>query len=89
MHCWEGTCQEARHPHETLLERVWSGRSNGGTKFVRTFVKQPRGKLGDATAERAWIFNVRGVGYDREAWTAMAATFMHAEDANPDDGARH
>ena len=75
MHCSEGTCPEPRHPHETLLERVWSGRSNGGTKFVRTFVKQPRGKLGDAAAERAWIFNVRGVGYDREAWMLFGVQF--------------
>ena len=58
-------------------------------EVVRAFVKQLRGKLGDAAAERAWIFNVRGVGYDHEAWTAMAATSMHAEDDDPDDGARH
>ena len=48
---------------ETLLDRVWAGRSNGDTKVVRAFVKQLRQKLGDDAANPAWIFNVRGVGY--------------------------
>ena len=48
---------------ETLLDRIWAGRSNGDTKVVRAFVKQLRQKLGDDAANPAWIFNVRGVGY--------------------------
>ena len=31
----------------------------------------------------------RRIGYDREAWTAMAAASMHAEDDDPGDGAWH
>ena len=48
---------------ETLLDRIWAGRSNGDTKVVRAFVKQLHQKLGDDAANPAWIFNVRGVGY--------------------------
>ena len=48
---------------ETLLDRVWAGRSNDDTKVLRAFVKQLRRKLGDDAANPAWIFNVRGVGY--------------------------
>lgn len=29
----------------------------------------------------------RRLGYDREAWTAMAAASMHAEDDDPESGA--
>ena len=49
--------------YETLQKRVWGGRRTGAAKVVRVFVKQLRAKLGDAVAEPAWIFNVRGVGY--------------------------
>ena len=31
----------------------------------------------------------RRLGLDREAWTAMAAASMHAEDDDPDGGAWH
>ena len=31
----------------------------------------------------------RRLGYDREAWTAMAAASMHAEDDDPEGGAWH
>ena len=31
----------------------------------------------------------RRLGYDREAWTAMAAASMHAEDEDPDSNAWH
>ena len=31
----------------------------------------------------------RRLGLDREAWTAMAAAFMHAEDDDPEGGAWH
>ena len=48
---------------QTLLDRVWAGRSNDDTKVVRAFVKQLRRKLGDDAASPAWIFNERGVGY--------------------------
>ena len=31
----------------------------------------------------------RRLGLNREAWTAMAAASMHAEDDDPDGGPRH
>ena len=31
----------------------------------------------------------RRLGYDRDAWTAMAAASMQAEDDDPESGARH
>ena len=31
----------------------------------------------------------RRLGYDREAWTAMAAASMQAEDDDPESGTRH
>ncbi len=31
----------------------------------------------------------RRLGYDREAWTAMAAASMRAENGDPESGARH
>ncbi len=31
----------------------------------------------------------RRLGYDREAWTAMAAASMHAENGDPETGACH
>ncbi|MCY4318616.1 MAG: hypothetical protein OXE76_05365 [Alphaproteobacteria bacterium] len=31
----------------------------------------------------------RRLGYDREAWTAMAAASMHAEDDDPESDAWH
>ena len=31
----------------------------------------------------------RRLGYDREAWTAMAAASMHAEDDDPESGSWH
>ncbi len=31
----------------------------------------------------------RRLGYDRDAWTAMAAASMRAEGEDPDSGARH
>ena len=49
--------------HETLLDRVWSDRSNGDRKVLLAFVKQLRAKLGDDAADPTWIFSVRGVGY--------------------------
>ena len=49
--------------YDTLLERVWGGRRNGGKKVVRAFIKQLRRKLGDAADDPAWIVNVRSVGY--------------------------
>ena len=48
---------------ETLLDRVWSGRTNADTSLVRIFVKQLRDKLGDRADDPNWIFNERGVGY--------------------------
>ena len=61
----------ARDAARAGLERAWQRRH----EVVRAFVKQLRGKLGDAAAERAWIFNVRGVGYDREAWMLFGVQF--------------
>ena len=49
--------------YETLLRRVWSGRSNADANLVRIFVRNLRRKLGDDAADPAWIFNERGVGY--------------------------
>ena len=49
--------------HETLLDRVWSDRSNGDRKVLLAFVKQLRAKLGDDAADPTWIFSVRGIGY--------------------------
>ena len=49
--------------YETLLRRVWGGRSNGDTELVRTYVKKLRRKLGDDAASPTWIVNERGVGY--------------------------
>ena len=31
----------------------------------------------------------RRLGYDRDAWTAMAAASMQAEDGDPESGTRH
>ena len=31
----------------------------------------------------------RRLGYDREAWTAMVAVSIHAEDGDPESGALH
>ena len=48
---------------DTLLRRLWSGRTREGTNVVRTFVAGLRRKLGDDAAKPVWIFNERGVGY--------------------------
>ncbi|MCY4481473.1 MAG: response regulator [Spirochaetaceae bacterium] len=47
--------------YESLLRQIWGERED--TEPVRTFVKKLRGKLGDAPASPAYIFNERGVGY--------------------------
>ena len=47
--------------YESLLRQIWGDRED--TEPVRTFVKKLRGKLGDAPASPAYIFNERGVGY--------------------------
>ena len=49
--------------YDTLLRRVWSGRSNADANLVRIFVRNLRRKLGDDAARPTWIFNERGVGY--------------------------
>ena len=49
--------------YDTLLRRVWSGRSSADANLVRIFVRNLRRKLGDDAANPAWIFNERGVGY--------------------------
>ena len=49
--------------YDTLLGRVWSGRSNADANLVRIFVRNLRRKLGDDAANPVWIFNERGVGY--------------------------
>ena len=49
--------------HEALLRQVWTGRTKGGSKAVRAYVKRLRRALGDDAAAPTWIFNVRGVGY--------------------------
>ena len=49
--------------HDTLLRRVWNGRSNADSNLVRTFVRNLRRKLGDDAASPLYLFNERGVGY--------------------------
>ena len=49
--------------YETLLRRVWDGRSSADANLVRIFVRNLRRKLGEDAANPAWIFNERGVGY--------------------------
>ena len=48
---------------DSLLRRVWGGRSYAGPELVRTFVKKLRRKLGDDAAHADLIRNVRGIGY--------------------------
>ncbi len=48
--------------YDTPLRQVWSGRNGADANLVRIFVRNLRRKLGDAAANSAWIFNVRGVG---------------------------
>ncbi|MXY57635.1 MAG: response regulator [Gammaproteobacteria bacterium] len=50
-------------PFDTLLSRIWSGRTGADANRVRVFVKQLRDKLGDRADDPVWIFNERGVGY--------------------------
>ena len=49
--------------HDTLLRRVWAGRTNANPKIVRAYVKRLRAKLGDDAGRPALIVNERGVGY--------------------------
>ena len=49
--------------HQTLLRRVWAGRSNTDMNLVRTYVRRLRHKLGDDASDPAWILTRRGVGY--------------------------
>ena len=49
--------------YDTLLRRVWNGRSSADANLVRIFVRNLRRKLGDDAANPTWIFNERGVGY--------------------------
>ena len=49
--------------YESLLRQVWKNGDPADVQRVRNFVKKLRRKLGDDSAEPAWIFNVRGVGY--------------------------
>ena len=49
--------------YDSLLRRVWGGRSYAGPDLVRAFVKKLRRKLGEEAANPEFILNVRGVGY--------------------------
>ena len=49
--------------YDTLLRRVWSGRSSADPKLVAVFIKDLRRKLGEDASNPTWIFNERGVGY--------------------------
>ena len=49
--------------YDTLLRRVWNGRSGADANLVRIFVRNLRRKLGDDASNPAYIFNERGVGY--------------------------
>ena len=48
---------------ETLLRRVWAGRSDDDPNLVRTVVRSLRRKLGDDAGDPTWIFTRWGVGY--------------------------
>ena len=50
-------------PYDTLLNRVWSGRSGASANLVRIVVKNLRRKLGEDAASPGYIFSERGVGY--------------------------
>ncbi len=50
-------------PYDTLLARVWDGRSGAQANLVRIVVKNLRRKLGDDAERPAYILNERGVGY--------------------------
>ena len=49
--------------YESLLRQVWKNGDPAYVQRVRNFVKKLRRKLGDDSANPAWILNVRGVGY--------------------------
>ena len=49
--------------HDTLLRRIWGGRSGADANLIRIFVRTLRRKLGDSAENPTWIFNRRGVGY--------------------------
>ena len=49
--------------YDSLLRRVWGGRSHAGPELVRTFVKKLRRKLGENADRPELILNQRGVGY--------------------------
>ena len=48
---------------ETLLRKVWGGRTAGDPKLLRAFVKKLRRKLAGDSAALDHIVTVRGVGY--------------------------
>ena len=49
--------------YEHLLDRVWRERSGDDLRPMRTIVRRLRIKLGDDTANPAYIFTERHVGY--------------------------
>ena len=50
--------------YETLIRKVWRGRSNSGDRLVRTYIKKLRRKLGgDESDSPVSIVNVHGIGY--------------------------
>ena len=49
--------------YDSLVRQMWSGPDYGDPDRVRTFVKLLRRKLGDDSAQPAYILNERGVGY--------------------------
>ena len=49
--------------YNTLLARVWAGRSGATANRVRIFVRNLRRKLGDDAARPDYIISERGVGY--------------------------
>ena len=60
----QGAVPETVRSEEVVLS-VPDGRDGTDASPVRTFVKQPRRKLGDDPKRPAWILNERGVGYRR------------------------
>ena len=49
--------------YEALIRQVWRGRSNGGPRLVRTYIKRLRQKLGREPGSSIYIVNERGIGY--------------------------
>ena len=63
--------------YDALLRQAWNGRRYANPKLVRTFIQQLRAKLGDDSANPAYVLTERGFGYSMprpgERFTGPAA----------------